>query len=391
VTAGLQSIAPSDWIILFLVAGARLALPLAIPRFPLPAILAALLLDGVDQSIFQQFTDLPLAGYQGYDKALDIYYLTIAYISTLCNWQNRFALQVSRFLFYWRLAGVALFEITQARWLLPIFANTFEYFFIFYEAFRLRWDPRRLNRKALLGAAAAIWIVIKLPQEYWLHIAQLDATDWIKTELLGLPVSTPWSEILAARWPLVIIFVSALALALWAGWRWLVPRLPPADHPLALDAEAQRPRFTTAQVRRAVESEARQIVDAALLEKVLLISLVSVSFAHVLPGVGASDLQLALVLGLVVTLNTALTHLLARRRFGWAFTLRQFVIVGALNAALALLYVTLRSALGHATSLGNALFFALLITLLITLFDRYRQVYLMRFENGTPGPPLGQN
>ncbi|MEJ2208941.1 MAG: hypothetical protein P8129_07885, partial [Anaerolineae bacterium] len=248
-TAGLQSIAPSDWIILFLVAGARLALPLAIPRFPLPAILAALLLDGVDQSIFQQFTHLPLAGYQGYDKALDIYYLTIAYISTLCNWQNRFALQVSRFLFYWRLAGVALFEITQARWLLPIFANTFEYFFIFYEAYRLRWDPRRLGRKALIGAAAAIWIVIKLPQEYWLHVAQIDTTDWIKTTLLGLPGSTPWSEILAAHWLLVVALVVGLALALWAGWRWLGPRLPPADYPLALDAEAHRSRFTTAQVR----------------------------------------------------------------------------------------------------------------------------------------------
>jgi hypothetical protein len=28
----------------------------------------------------------------------------------------------------------------------------------------------------------------------------------------------------------------------------------------------------------------------------------------------------------------------------------------------------------------NALFFVLLFSLLITLFDRYRQVYLMRFE-----------
>jgi hypothetical protein len=27
----------------------------------------------------------------------------------------------------------------------------------------------------------------------------------------------------------------------------------------------------------------------------------------------------------------------------------------------------------------NALFFVLLVTLLITLYDRYRQVYLMRF------------
>ena len=390
-TAELQGLAPADWAILFLIAGARLLLPLAIPRFPLPGILAALLLDGVDQSIFQQFTNLPLDSYQGYDKAFDVYYLTIGYISTLCNWRDRFAFQLARFLFYWRLVGVALFEITQARWLLPIFANTFEYFFIFYETYRLRWDPARLDRKALVGAAAAIWIVIKLPQEYWLHIAQLDATDWIKIQVLGLPATMPWSEILAAHWALVLVVITALALALWAAWRWLARRLPPADHAPSLDAGAGRAAFTTAQVRRAIESEASRIVDVALLEKVLLITLVSVSFAHVLPGVGASDLQLALALGLVVVLNTALTHLLARRRFGWVFSLRQFAVVGAVNAVLALLYVTLRSALGHPTSLADALFFALLLSLLLTLFDRYRQVYLMRFEGSPPGPGAEEN
>ena len=60
------------------------------------------------------------------------------------------------FLFYWRLAGVALFELTQLRPLLLIFPNTFEYFFIYYEAYRLRWDPRRMTKKHLVAAAAAI-------------------------------------------------------------------------------------------------------------------------------------------------------------------------------------------------------------------------------------------
>ena len=59
---------------------ARLAVPLFIPRFPLPAVLLALIIDGVDQSIFQaaNMTSV-LANYQSYDKALDIYYLVIAY------------------------------------------------------------------------------------------------------------------------------------------------------------------------------------------------------------------------------------------------------------------------------------------------------------------------
>jgi hypothetical protein len=57
----------------------RFFLPLLIPKFPLPAILGCLVMDAADQSIFQAFTDDPLPGYQAYDKALDVYYLAIAY------------------------------------------------------------------------------------------------------------------------------------------------------------------------------------------------------------------------------------------------------------------------------------------------------------------------
>jgi len=317
----------SDWLIFGLVAVARFLLPLTIPRYPLPGIVASLVLDGVDQTIFQQFTSLPLEGYQGYDKALDIYYLTIAYVSTLRNWVNRFAFQVSRFLFYWRLVGVALFELTHLRPLLLIFPNTFEYFFIFYEAYRLRWDPQRMTRKLLIGAAALIWMVIKLPQEYWLHIAQADTTDWIKTSLLGLPADTLWSDIFQT-WPATFLAVFAVAaLVLVAAWWFARRRLPPAGRALAFSADAHQPAFTVEQVRGAVVSEASRIVDAALVEKVVLITLVSLSFAQVSPqsplppfpptlGGQSSNLQLALGVALVVTINTALSHWLARLRVG---------------------------------------------------------------------------
>jgi hypothetical protein len=369
----------SDWLIFWVVAGARFLLPLTIPRYPVPGILASLVLDGVDQTLFQQFTSLTLEGYQGYDKALDIYYLAIAYISTLRNWANHFAFQVSRFLFYWRLVGVALFELTHLRPLLLIFPNTFEYFFIFYEVYRLRWDPKRMTKKLLIGAAALIWIVIKLPQEYWIHIGQIDTTDWIKTSLFGVPADTSWSEIFQA-WPGVFLAAfAAVALILVAAW-WLArQRLPPADRTLAFSADAYQPAFTTEQVRNAVASEASRIADVALLEKIVLIALVSMCFAQVLPDVRASDLQLCIGVALIVTINTALSHWLARRGFGWAFALGQFAVMAVVNLALILGYTLLRSRFDDPVSIQNALFFTLLLTLLITLFDRYRQVYLMRF------------
>jgi hypothetical protein len=372
----------SDWLIFWVIAGARFLLPLTIPRYPFPGIVASLVLDGVDQTLFQQFTNLSLEGYQGYDKALDIYYLTIAYISTLRNWANHFAFQVSRFLFYWRLIGVALFELTQLRSLLLIFPNTFEYFFIFYEAYRLRWDPGRMSKRLAVGAAAAIWIVIKLPQEYWIHIAQTDTTDWIKSSLFGVPIDTPWSEIVSA-WPGVFVAVLAVLILLLVAAGWFVKRrLPPADRKLAFSADAHQPAFTSEQVRSAMAREARQIVDAALVEKIVLLTLVSMSFAQVLPDVRASTLQLAAGVAVVVTINTALSHWLARRGFGWAFSLWQFVVLAAVNLALILGYALLRTRFDEPVSLANALFFVLLLTLLVTLFDRYRQVYLMRFSPG---------
>ena len=80
---------------------------------------------------------------------------------------------------------MVLFESLQLRPLLLLFPNTFEYFFIWYEAVKLWWYPRKLSRTAVVSAAAGIWIIVKLPQEYWLHIAQNDMTDTVK----ALPVS----------------------------------------------------------------------------------------------------------------------------------------------------------------------------------------------------------
>ena len=134
-----------EWAVITAIVLARLVVPLAIPRFPL-VIVVALLVDAFDNSLLAQFTDVDLGPdgpYQGFDKALDIYYLAIAYTATLRNWTSEPALRIARFLFYYRLAGVLLFELLDSRAMLLVFPNTFEYFFIAYEAIRLRFDPAK--------------------------------------------------------------------------------------------------------------------------------------------------------------------------------------------------------------------------------------------------------
>ena len=73
-----------------------------------------------------------------------------------------------------------IFELTQVRALLLVFPNTFEYFFIAYEACARAGTPLRLLMKGWVLVAAPIWIFIKLPQEYWIHVAQLDVTDTVR-------------------------------------------------------------------------------------------------------------------------------------------------------------------------------------------------------------------
>jgi hypothetical protein len=368
----------SDEIILCLVVAVRLLAPLLIPRYPLPAILAALIVDAADQSILQQFTEIPLDNYQGYDKALDTYYLTFAYVASLRNWSNRFAAQVSHCLFYWRLVGVSLFELTHLRMLLLIFPNAFEYFFIFYAIFCLRWDPQQMTKRVAIRAAALIWVVIKLPQEWWLHVAQLDTTDFLKVHVLGVPVSAPWREALTNyQWPIpVILCALAIAAILTSGFVWGLPlrqqarRL--AAHPLV-------PQLGSERARKAFAAEAERILDMALVEKTVLIALLTFIFAQVLPDVRDSAWILVACVAIVVLANTVLIQLLARLGLGRMSTEMHFFATGALNATL---FAAFASVLGLDKTIGgsSSIFFVLVLTLFVSLYDQSRQYYLIRSE-----------
>jgi hypothetical protein len=370
----------SDWTVFIVVVGLRFLLPLLIPIFPLPAIIVCLLLDGVDQTIFQTFTSLPLDGYQGYDKALDIYYLTVAYISTFRNWVNPYAFQTSRFLYYYRLVGVVLFELFQFRPLLLIFPNVFEYFFIWYEVVRLFWNPGRLAKRTVLIAAAAIWIVIKLPQEYWIHIAQLDATDVIKQLLGGTPESA-WGALIADNVILIGGVLAIIAAGLFFLYRYSRAHLPPRDHGLALRAYGTADRPTQEQLAVARQTWEVRIFDRDLVEKIALVGFITIIFSKILPGATATPLGIIFDVALFIIANTAASHFLARRGRTITSGIAHFLIVLGMNYGL----VWLGSLLSDTeTNWFNATFFVLLLSLIVTLFDRFQPIHLARF----PRQPL---
>jgi hypothetical protein len=361
-----------DETVFLIVVGARFLVPLLIPRFPLPAILAALVIDAADQTIFQKFTDLDLENYQGYDKALDVYYLTIAYTATMRNWASPLAFQVARFLWYYRLIGVMLFEITDQRWMLLVFANTFEYFFIFYEGVRTTRDPARLGRKGILMAAAGIWIFIKLPQEWWIHIAQLDFTDFMKEDVFGVTSTTSWGDALTNR-PAVTALLLAAIVGLVVAAVVLSKRLPPRDWPFTVDADVQNEHLGWTALP-AAGTWHEPIRGWATFEKIALITLVSAIFALMLPSNDASGLQLLMGVSLIVVADSAIALWRGGRELEWSSTFVRFIALSAVNLGLLALYTSIIRVGDGNMDLSVALFFAMLVTLIVVLFDRYRRI-----------------
>jgi hypothetical protein len=370
----------TEWIVVVLVVGARLVLPLLIPYFPVPALLACLILDSADQSIFQHFPKIPLEGYQSYDKALDVYYLSIAYLSTLRNWTNQTAFRMSQFLFYYRMMGVVAFELTQLRAILFIFPNTFEYFFLFVEAVRLGWDTKRMGRWTVVIAAAAIWIFIKLPQEWWIHIAQLDMTDFIKESLFGVDKTASWGSAVANR-PWVLVAAIAVFAVLAAIVYWIITRKAPKfDHRLRLAADTLPSELRGAEPYRKVRAES-SIWGWALREKVALTAILSVIFASMLTDGSANAARIAVGAAIFTVVNAAVSHFMATRGRSWRLLAGELATMLVVNLLIVLGLEALDRFIGVREArvpFGQTLFFSYLLTLIIVLYDRYRVVYKAR-------------
>ena len=385
-------------LVVYLLVAGRLLLPLLIPRYPLWGILTCMILDSADQSILQAFgIDSPR--YQSYDKALDIYYLAIAYLSTMRNWENMAAFQISRVLFYLRLVGALAFELSGARWLLFIFPNAFEPFFVYYEIVRRRGNPMLLTRNAIVVVVAIIWFVLKLPHEWWIHIAKLDATDFIKTQILGAsPDTSFWRAIIEA--PAVTGSLTLIAaLVAWIVWRFSRARKQRTAETRTESEERrrwmahwQRPAATGPGVVGDTSYRAQRVVRVAmfrgrtassarpkvLIEKIVLVTSVSVIFQQILPGLEANGIQTALFIALAIMATDFLLRWVLRR-FGVPSSPGvDLLVTASLNFFFVLLFQLIIPVIPPKYNLESVLVFASLITLFVTLYDHYRPAYDIR-------------
>ena len=209
---------------------------------------------------------------------------------------------------------------------------------------------------------------IKLPQEWWIHIAKLDMTEFI-------------SDQLASGSPTVLILAVAALVLIIAVGAWLIARkAPPRDHAIRF-----RPDPLPAELRGgALYGSTRatnRLFDTALLEKVVLTGLVSVVFAQILVGADVSNIGILAFIAVFVPVSALASQWFARRGKTWKSIPAEMLGMAVVNFGILFLFGLLQRVLGiieTSAPLFTTLFFLFLLTVLIVLYDRYRVVYSVR-------------
>lgn len=168
----------------FIVIVLRLVIPLMILWRPLSGSIIALLLDAFDVAIVELFGPGGMGEhYQTIDKVLDLYYLSLQAFVAWKWWTDGRLRLVALVLFFYRLVGVVVFEVTGWRPTMFIFPNLFEHWFLFV-LIRNRFFPGlKLDTWKQIAGWLVILYIPKAVQEYVLHVAQAQPWAWFKDQV----------------------------------------------------------------------------------------------------------------------------------------------------------------------------------------------------------------
>jgi hypothetical protein len=108
--------------------------------------------------------------YQTLDKWCDQVYM-LAFLAVALHWprpQNR----ISAALYAWRIPGFVLFELTGARWLLVLFPNVFEFWYLFVASLP-HWRPGFAFTAGNVALVLVALLMAKELQEVAIHALKL--------------------------------------------------------------------------------------------------------------------------------------------------------------------------------------------------------------------------
>ena len=207
-----------------------------------------------------------------------------------------------------------------------------------------------------------------MPQEYWIHVAKMDTTDWIK--------ANPSNTLLLIGWGLFLLGMT---------W-WLIRDLPPMKSGFSIAVDYKTFQFDGPQAKSMRDNYTSKkffdnFIHYELIEKIGLVSLLIIIFAQILPGVQASGLQIEIAVSFLIVMNTELSQWLVRRGTYWTSIIREFIIMSIVNFGVILAFDFIVARYEGSIYLFDTLFFILLLTLNVTLYDRYRRVQIWSEAN----------
>lgn len=153
----------------WLVIAVRLAVPLLVLRNPLGGSVAGLMVDNLDVITLHLLGAQNFSGYNTADKYLDIWlHLLQGYV--MLTWDNKIARRTGAALLTYRIVGTVVFEATGQRWILAVFPNVFEFYFLAYLIARQAFDREIITSWRRAAILVALLAIPKLAQEWYLHI-----------------------------------------------------------------------------------------------------------------------------------------------------------------------------------------------------------------------------
>jgi hypothetical protein len=161
----------------------RFLVPLSVFRWPLAGGLLIILADTADVFLLEGFGFgfWTTPNYQRLDKLFDSWGLTLEWLVSR-SWPDTPVRRSAAVLFAWRMAGVAMMELTGWRGWLLFAPNLFEYFYLVVLV-----SQRRSRGVPMTGRRAAWAIVlIALPsvlKEYIMHYRQFSTWAFVRDHL----------------------------------------------------------------------------------------------------------------------------------------------------------------------------------------------------------------
>ena len=154
-----------------IIASARIAGSLPVLRWAFVGSIIAILVDFSDLFMMNLIQLGGVGDYQTFDKWIDqVYMLTFLWVAVR-QWDGP-ARTIAIALYLFRAIGFITFEFTEARWVLLIFPNVFEFWFVGIAAQRHWWPEYEFTPKRIV-----LWLVVctalKMAQEYILHVWQV--------------------------------------------------------------------------------------------------------------------------------------------------------------------------------------------------------------------------